>query len=81
MVPAHPRRGGARLPEHLRRVVDADDVGRFQTRFGEDSFVVVEKWASLDALMAHAASPHMREYAAKTKDLIAERAVHVLTAA
>ena len=61
--------------------VDADDVGRFQTRFGEDSFVVVEKWASLDALMAHAASPHMREYAAKTKDLIAERAVHVLTAA
>ena len=59
----------------------ADGVGRFQTRFGDDSFVVVEKWASLDALMAHAASPHMREYAAKTKDLIAERAVHVLTAA
>ncbi len=61
--------------------VDADDVGGFQARFGDDSFVVVEKWASLDALKAHAVSPHMREYAARAKDLIAERAVHVLTAA
>jgi quinol monooxygenase YgiN len=61
--------------------VDADDVGAFQARFGDDSFVVVEKWASLDALKAHAVSPHMREYAARAKDLIAERSVHVLTAA
>ncbi len=61
--------------------VDAEGVGPLQTRFGEDSFVVVEKWSSLDALKAHAASPHMREYAAHTRDLIAERAVHVLAAA
>jgi quinol monooxygenase YgiN len=41
--------------------------------------VVVEKWASLDALMVHAASPHMAAYAAKSKDMIAERTIHVLS--
>ena len=61
--------------------VDADDVGPWQARFGDDTFTVVEKWESLDALKAHAMSAHMRDYAAKTKDSIADRAVHVLTAA
>jgi quinol monooxygenase YgiN len=61
--------------------VDAEDAGDVQTRFGEDSFVVVEKWASLDALKAHAAAPHMAAYAAKTKDLIASRVIHVLSPA
>jgi quinol monooxygenase YgiN len=59
--------------------VDAEDAGDVQTRFGEDSFVVVEKWASLAALEAHAASPHMAAYAARTKDLIASRSIHVLS--
>lgn len=61
--------------------VDAEGVGLLQTRYGEDSFVVVEKWASLDALKAHAAAPHMKAYAAKTKEMIAERAIHVLSPA
>ncbi len=61
--------------------VDTDGVGGFQTRFGDDTFVVVEKWESLDALQAHAVSPHMRAYAARSKDLIAERTIHVLSAA
>ena len=34
---------------------------------------------SLDALMAHAAAPHMAAYAAKTKDMIASRVIHVLS--
>lgn len=59
--------------------VDADGVGPLQSQFGGDTFVVVEKWASLDALKAHAASPHMAAYAGKVKDLIAERKVHVLS--
>lgn len=59
--------------------VDADGVGGWQARFGDDTFVVVEKWASVDALKAHAQSPHMAEYAAKVKDMIADRAVHVLS--
>ncbi len=28
--------------------VDAEGVGPFQTPFGPDTFVVIEKWASLD---------------------------------
>jgi quinol monooxygenase YgiN len=58
--------------------VDAE-AGQFQTKFGPDTFVVVEKWASLDALKAHAASPHMAAYAAKTKPMIAKRVIHVLS--
>jgi|TARA_B100000315_G_scaffold224353_1_gene229821 quinol monooxygenase YgiN len=61
--------------------VDAEGVGSFQTEFGPDTFVVVEKWESLDALKAHAASPHMAAYGAKTKDMIAERVIHVLSSA
>jgi quinol monooxygenase YgiN len=56
----------------------AVDVAGASPAFGPDSFVVVEKWESLAALKAHAASPHMAAYAAKVKDLIASRAVHVL---
>ena len=59
--------------------VDAEGAGGIQTPFGEDTFVVVEKWASLDALEAHAAAPHMAAYAARTRDLIASRAIHVLS--
>ena len=59
--------------------IDTEGVGSLQARFGEDTFVVVEKWESLDALKAHAAAPHMAAYAAKTKDMIAGRAVHVLS--
>jgi quinol monooxygenase YgiN len=59
--------------------VDAEDAGDAQTRFGADTFVVVEQWASLAALKAHAAAPHMATYAAKTKELIARRVIHVLS--
>jgi len=61
--------------------VDADPALKFQTRWGPDTFLAIEKWESLDALKAHAAAPHMAAYAAKTKDLIANRAVHILSPA
>ena len=57
--------------------IDCEGVGSLQTEFGADTLVVVEKWASLDALKAHAAAPHMAAYAAKTKDMIASRVIHV----
>jgi quinol monooxygenase YgiN len=60
---------------------DADGVGGIQTKLGPDTFVVVEKWESADALKAHAASPHMAAYAAKTRELIASRVIHVLAPA
>ena len=61
--------------------IDTEGVGSLQTRFGDDTFVVVEKWESLAALKAHAAAPHMAAYGAKTKDLIASRVIHVLSPA
>jgi len=61
--------------------IDAENALAFQTRYGPDTFVVVEKWASMDALKAHAAAPHMAAYAAKTKELIASRVIHILSLA
>ena len=58
--------------------VDAADAPSSQTAFGEDTFVVVEKWASMDALKAHGAAPHMKAYAERTRDLIASRVIRVL---
>ena len=59
--------------------VDVEDAGPIQTPLGPDTFVVVEKWASLEALKAHTAAPHMAAYGARTKDLIQSRVIHVLT--
>jgi quinol monooxygenase YgiN len=59
----------------------AIDVDGADPAFGPDTFVVVEKWESMGALKAHAMAPHMTAYAEKTRDLIAKRAVHVLTPA
>ena len=59
--------------------VDVENGPKFQTQFGADTFVVIEKWESPDALKAHAAAPHMAAYAAKTRDMIASRAVHILS--
>jgi|SRR5262245_2673321 len=57
------------------------DVQNAEPAFGPDTFVVVEKWESMAALKAHAAAPHMHAYGEKTKNLVAKRAVHVLTPA
>jgi quinol monooxygenase YgiN len=40
--------------------------------------VVIEKWESEEHLKAHAVAPHMKEYGAKNKDLVASRTIHVL---
>jgi quinol monooxygenase YgiN len=61
--------------------VDAENALPFQTRYGHETFVVVEKWESMDALKAHAAAPHMAAYGAKTKEMIASRVIHILSPA
>ena len=58
--------------------VDLAPALKFQTAYGPDTFLVVEKWESPEALKAHAAAPHMAAYAGKTKDLVAGRAIHIL---
>ena len=52
-----------------------------QGTIGPDTFTVIEKWESVEALRAHGAAPHMAAYAAKTQDLVAERAIYVLSEA
>lgn len=59
--------------------IDTEGMGAIQTPFGPDTFVVVEKWQSTDHLKAHGAAPHMKEYAATVKDLMAGRVIHVLS--
>src|SRR6478752_4137098 len=59
--------------------IDAENALSFQTKYGPDTFLVIEKWESMDALKAHAAAPHMAAYGAKVKDMIASRAVHILS--
>jgi quinol monooxygenase YgiN len=59
--------------------VDADPPLPVQTSYGPDTFVVIEKWESIEALKAHGAAPHMAAYGAKTKDLLASRVIHVLS--
>ena len=59
--------------------IDSEDAGGLQTRLGDDTFVVVEKWENLDALKAHAAAQHMAAYAARTRDMIESRVIHVLS--
>jgi quinol monooxygenase YgiN len=58
--------------------IDAEGMGKIQTPLGGDTFVVIEKWESMDDLKAHGASAHMKAYGEKNKDLVANRAVHVL---
>jgi quinol monooxygenase YgiN len=61
--------------------VDAENALAFQAKWGPDTFLVVEKWESMDALKAHVAAPHMAAYGAKTKELIASRVIHILAPA
>lgn len=61
--------------------VDAENALAFQTKYGPDTFLVIEKWASMDALKAHAAAPHMAAYGAKTKEFVASRVIHILQSA
>ena len=58
--------------------VDAENALGFQAKCGPDTFLVIEKWESMEALKAHAAAPHMAAYASKVKELIATRTIHIL---
>ena len=61
--------------------VDTEDAPKLQTPYGPDTFVVIEKWQSIDALKAHGAAPHMAAYATKTREHLASRVIHILSPA
>ena len=51
----------------------------FPTQVIEANMVtIVEKWDSLEALKAHLATPHMKDYRRKVKDMVADLSLKVL---
>lgn len=46
---------------------DAEGAPAFAAKLGPDTLMVVEKWASLEALAAHAAAPHMAAHMTRIK--------------
>ncbi|MCA9248328.1 MAG: antibiotic biosynthesis monooxygenase [Planctomycetales bacterium] len=44
----------------------------------DDVVTVVEKWESIDALQDHLMAPHMMEYRAQVKDLVAGVSLRIL---
>lgn len=61
--------------------IDSQPALGSQTPFGSDTFVVVEKWETIEALQAHFKAPHMAAYGDKTRDLVASRVIHILSPA
>ncbi len=57
---------------------DMEDGPPFQTMCGADTFMVIEKWDSLDALKAHSAAPHMVAYGTRTRAMVVNRAIHIM---
>lgn len=45
---------------------------------GDDTYIVIEKWASVEALDAHAATEHMRAFGEASRDLVAARVLYVM---
>ena len=50
--------------------IDEPTPSPIQELAGENAVVVVEKWASVAALQAHSAAPHMADYRVKVKDFV-----------
>ena len=61
--------------------IDVDTGLPSQAPLRPDSLTVIERWATLDALKAHDAAPHMAEFRRRVKDLVRAREIRMLTAA
>ena len=60
-------------------VIDAPDMGRIQTKLGDDGFAVIEKWQDVASLAAHGAAPAMAAHSARIKDMVLSRVIHMLS--
>lgn len=67
---------------HVYRLVEDVQANLpFQKKLGADSFAFVEEWESLEALEAHLITPHMKDYAEKTADLLWDSDIYVMQSA
>lgn len=74
------------LPGHLEEMgcleynvtIDTEVVGHMHTQshFGPDTFVIVEKWASLEQLSAHSIDPNIQGYLASIEPFLASRVAY-----
>jgi quinol monooxygenase YgiN len=58
--------------------VDAASGIAVQGPLRENVAVIIEKWASLEALKAHMQAPHMAEYRVRVKDLVVSVQLQIL---
>ena len=61
--------------------IDEPNGGGIQTKLGPDTFVVIQKWESIEAFKAHGSASHSLAYDAKVRDVITGRDIHVLSPA
>jgi quinol monooxygenase YgiN len=61
-----------------RPCVDVQGAMPAQHHMGPDCVVIVEKWASLDALRAHDVASHMQAYRSRVKGMLRGREIRVL---
>jgi quinol monooxygenase YgiN len=55
------------------------DTDGTKDRFGDDAFVMIEKWESRETFEAHLATPHLRSYNEQIRERVANIAIHVLS--
>jgi quinol monooxygenase YgiN len=62
---------------------DAEVVGaaHAQTKFGPDTFVIIEKWKSIDHLQEHSSDPEVLDYLKSIEPYLASRITHFTTTA
>jgi quinol monooxygenase YgiN len=58
-------------------VIDAPTGFPTQANIGPDKVCVIEQWASLDALKAHAVAPHMKTYRFAVKEMVKSTSLQV----
>ena len=54
------------------------DSGMAAQELAPEGVTILERWASLDALKAHSAAPHMLAYREQVKDIVEEVSLKVL---
>jgi quinol monooxygenase YgiN len=61
--------------------IDVDSGISMQSPLRENVAVIIEKWASLDALKAHLHAPHMADYRVRIRDMVEGVTLQILTPA
>ena len=92
-ITAHPGKRGALLdiyrsvlPEvrqedgcvEITLAIDGEGFGGSQALLGPDTFVIVERWTSAEAMKAHMKAPHALATYERTKGLAASRLLRIL---